>query len=737
MTILKNNLFINIVIFYLTTISIIHGSAVKKIIDEVEKYPIQIQGYSPSISDDYVAFVVDAPNGYITKFEPLSKAERVHHMILYGCGSISSKTLFWRGFETCGPGKSSILFAWARNAPSFELPEGVAFAIGDASNGINYLVLQIHYADPFQGNVKDFSGLMIHIDQRRPKYLADVFLFAGVYPIPPRMYQYQQNMSCTYKGNTPIYPFAFRVHTHKMGRVVSGYFKHDNKWTQIGKRNPQWPQLFQKIGTKMEINNGDLLAASCRFDSSNEITPTNMGHMGKDEMCNFYMMYYRRTEDEEPFPYGGGCAGQERYNEMLKEYPKNGVDLLPPNPLLEAIAAPSKIRFGVIPKEKITHIDGNTLGQISGLALDNRNNLAVFHRGSREWNQYTFDFDHVIKNQRPIPEPTILILSTSESGFSLVHALGEDMFYMPHGIFIDESNYIYVTDVGSHQVHKMKINSNGKLEIIFSIGEKFVPGKDREHFCQPSAVAVSKYDGSIYITDGYCNSRVVKFSKDGRYIKEFGTSGRNLYGNYAALGSFQLPHDISIDDENNKLYVSDRENGRVQVFDSDGNPLYDIKDGTLFTNVYSAHYCKDHGLFLVPGLKGNTIFGDYAFVAPTNSSVVQYAFAPIEGLFNRPHIIRAKGDYVYIGEIAEGRGKLWKFEIESDHLLKSTTISSEEITQYPGAETSSIKETIPKSSGGILIFALISFAILIAGFFGYKTLKHKKIFMKLLTIQCH
>uniref|UniRef100_A0A0K0FFE0 Peptidylglycine monooxygenase n=1 Tax=Strongyloides venezuelensis TaxID=75913 RepID=A0A0K0FFE0_STRVS len=717
----KNRLLIDIIFLFLT-ISTIYGIAVKKVIDEVKEFPIQIQGYSPDISDDYVAFAVESPTGYITKFEPLAKAERVHHMILFGCASLPIKSNFWKGHSTCGLGKSSIIYAWARNAPSLDLPKDVAFAIGEVSTGVNYLVLQIHYADPFRGNVKDYSGLKLHVTQKTPQYLADVFLFAGGIPIPPRQPQFQENMSCIYSGKTTLHPFAFRVHTHKMGRVVSGYFKHNKKWTQIGRRNPQWPQLFQKITNDMEINKGDLLAATCRFDSSNEEEQVNIGHTGNDEMCNFYMMYYRDINEEDPFPLGSGCSRQDRYDEVLSEYPKDGMDLLPTNPQLEAIAAPNKVKFGVIEKAKVSFIDGRQLGQISGLAFTNQNNLVVFHRGSRVWDEYTFNYDNTLIDKTPIPESTIYVFSTLTNDFKVLRALGKNMFYMPHGIFIDESNYFYVTDVGSHQVHKMKIENN-ELKIIFSIGEKFVPGKDIEHLCKPSAVAVSKKDGSIYIADGYCNSRILKFSKDGKFLKQFGVEGKNGRESYAALGSFNLPHDVSIDDANDILYVTDRENGRVQVFNTEGSPIYDIKDDSLFNNVYSAHYCPEHGLILIPGVKTYEMNNIYAYVVPNNSTRIQYGFAPMNDVFRRTHIIRAQGDFVYVGEIARNQGKLWKFEIESDHLLKTTTISSEEITEYPTTEVSSITETVPKSSYSVLIIAFVSIGILIAGFFGYKTLK--------------
>ena len=78
-------------------------------------------------------------------------------MLLYGCDQPAQQANVWRGGATCA-GSSHILYAWARNAPSLTLPDNVGFAIGNPGDPVQYLVLQIHYARPFQGNVRDFSG---------------------------------------------------------------------------------------------------------------------------------------------------------------------------------------------------------------------------------------------------------------------------------------------------------------------------------------------------------------------------------------------------------------------------------------------------------------------------------------------------------------------------------------------------------------------------------------------------
>ncbi len=89
--------------------------------------------------------------------------------------------------------------------------------------------------------------MRLHLSQERPARLAAVFLFASGTSIPPGQSAYYTNMSCTYSSSADLFPFAFRTHTHAMGRVVSAFFVHDDQWTMIGKRNPQWPQVWEMI----------------------------------------------------------------------------------------------------------------------------------------------------------------------------------------------------------------------------------------------------------------------------------------------------------------------------------------------------------------------------------------------------------------------------------------------------------------------------------------------------------
>jgi len=91
---------------------------------------------------------------------------------------------------------------------------------------------------------------------------------------------------------------------------------------------------------------------------------------------------------------------------------------------------------------------------------------------------------------------------------------------MPHGITVDHENNVWLTDVALHQVLKFGPNSENALMVL---GTAFVPGSDLDKFCKPTSVAVTT-SGEFFVADGYCNSRIIKFSAKGRVLLEWGRS---------------------------------------------------------------------------------------------------------------------------------------------------------------------------------------------------------------------
>jgi DNA-binding beta-propeller fold protein YncE len=190
------------------------------------------------------------------------------------------------------------------------------------------------------------------------------------------------------------------------------------------------------------------------------------------------------------------------------------------------------------------------LGLCSGIDINAKGEVHVFHRANRVWT-----------NPLPteaIADPTILVIDASSG--KLLRALAANQFVMPHGITLDREDNIWVTDVVLHQVVKL----SPKGEPLLVLGESRRPGTGPAHFNMPTDVA-HLADGSILVSDGYKNARVAHFDAGGRFLNEWGRSGRGE-------GEFRLPHALAAS-AHNHVYVCDRTNARVQVFDQTGSFL--------------------------------------------------------------------------------------------------------------------------------------------------------------------
>ena len=215
------------------------------------------------------------------------------------------------------------------------------------------------------------------------------------------------------------------------------------------------------------------------------------------------------------------------------------------------------------------------LGNPTGLGVDTQQNLVVFHRAGRTWPWFGMPKEF-------IHDKTMLILD-KETG-TLIDSWGEDIFIMPHGLAVDHNNNIWVTDVGLHQV--FKFSHSGQL--LMEVGESMVSGNDSMHFNRPTDIVVAA-DGCFYVSDGYGNSRIVKFDSSGRYLMHWGSHGDQP-------GQFDIPHSIDLDAVGN-VYVADRQNNRVEVFSPDGKFLKTWTDES-FGNMFSIECNKTDGSFL-------------------------------------------------------------------------------------------------------------------------------------------
>lgn len=138
------------------------------------------------------------------------------------------------------------------------------------------------------------------------------------------------------------------------------------------------------------------------------------------------------------------------------------------------------------------------------------------YRRSRIWDATTFDGQnrYIDVNEGPIKEDIIYTLNRQTGG--VLKSWGKNLFYLPHGLTVDSQNNAYVTDVAMHQVFKFALNESSERAVL-TLGEAFKPGQ-KNRFCKPTSVAVLP-DGSFFVADGYCNSRIVQYSKDGNYLR--------------------------------------------------------------------------------------------------------------------------------------------------------------------------------------------------------------------------
>src|SRR5882724_6156145 len=150
----------------------------------------------------------------------------------------------------------------------------------------------------------------------------------------------------------------------------------------------------------------------------------------------------------------------------------------------------------------------------------------------------------------------------------LLKSFGEGLFIFPHGIFVDKAGNVWLTDSQGkdgkgHQV--FKFSPEGK--ILMTLGKAGVAGDGPDTFNQPSDVVVAA-NGDIFVADGHggnSNARIVKFAKDGKFVKTWGKKG-------TAPGDFDTPHALAFDSKG-RLFVGDRANNRIQIFDQDGKFL--------------------------------------------------------------------------------------------------------------------------------------------------------------------
>jgi hypothetical protein len=245
-------------------------------------------------------------------------------------------------------------------------------------------------------------------------------------------------------------------------------------------------------------------------------------------------------------------------------------------------------------------MNGGRWGEVIRVSLDRAGNVWVFHRCFN-----TVPAGSATCIDRGAANPPILEFDPSGK---LLTSFGAGLFAYPHAFTIDGDGNLWTSDVNDKPTvlgmsaknadgvvmgqEVLKLSPTGK--ILMTLGKEGVAGNGPDTFDRPTGVAIAP-NGDIFVSDGHYpnahnTARVVKFTKDGKFIKEWGHKGPEP-------GNFDEPHDIFIGGTENHVYVADRKNRRIQVFDQDGNfiaawthfgqpsSVFVGKDDTLYAGV--------------------------------------------------------------------------------------------------------------------------------------------------------
>ena len=614
----------NVLVIFLSLISIwcyqdhvmVHAEESKRINRSASLLEIDaiMPQYKTEHEDSYLCTAIQLPNEPLKLIgvESLADASVVHHILLFGCDEPAQDVPVWECMmhPACASNEF-VLYGWGKNAPPVELPLGSGFSVGPGS-GTRTIVLQVHYLNPRPEG--DESGVRLQLTRDPVPFSAGMIAFASGFYIPPGKKSYLVPNECCYSGFETLKGFAFRVHTHSLGRsvnlehmalgralsnnMVAGKFDSDKEieFRQVVQGNPQLPQGFYPI-ENLEIHPGDRLKSICDFDSESISSGVASGHTSNDEMCNLYLMVYSEI------PYFMWCLDNKEWIMDLRGaamFSQNDASLLPENMVwspLKHVSLPAnnlesnqtkdsgKSELGTNLTEAIGDLNIITndafvsskqeenqshlrLGQVSGVAAGANATLWVFARRENSWTESTFDENHTTRIKNAIECPAIILIDRDTG--ALFKTIGASLFYMPHMISVGPDNSLWVADSGLHQVLKID-PMNGS--VLLTLGQAKVPLHGAEGFCKPTHVIVSR-NGTIYVADGYCNSRIAVFDSEGKYLMEYMLENILKSKNANKLySSAHLPHSIALDECRSTLYVADREVGYVHSIDLDKGEL--------------------------------------------------------------------------------------------------------------------------------------------------------------------
>jgi DNA-binding beta-propeller fold protein YncE len=270
--------------------------------------------------------------------------------------------------------------------------------------------------------------------------------------------------------------------------------------------------------------------------------------------------------------------------------------------------------------------DELVLGDVAAVGVDRRDRVYAFNRG---------------------PHPVVVF----DADGNFVKSWGEGVFRRPHGVHIGLDDTVYLTDDGDHTVRHCTLD--GKVLMTLGVPGEPAPymGGDPFHRCTHTALSPQ---GELYVSDGYGNARIHKFTPDGRLLMSWGEPGTDP-------GQFNIPHNIGCDADG-WLYVADRENHRVQVFDGNGrfetqwNNLHRPNGMWMESGHHPLCYIGEGGPTQEINAKWPNI-GPRISIHTHEGKLLARLGRPLTGMapgqFTSPHGIAVDGQgSIYVGELA-------------------------------------------------------------------------------------
>ena len=415
---------------------------------------------------------------------------------------------------------------------------------------------------------------------KNTRYMINVMLFAAAGGSIPPQSHHNIDLSCPYNYGFSLSAIMYRTHTHNLGRYVSMWVDHRNTWTLLASENNT--NDIVQLSEPFHIRVNDTLNVRCTYDTHGVNTTTYIGESG--EMCNFYLYYITNAtagrEIRDCFIEKKFTPPYSREGEFYHQLPRRRVTFETNLELLASWSLQAQSIQGNLGICNLEH---------EGTILVILERYAEHFSQDKDW----FDAENVLIDFRSVIKTNALTVFSMQNN-TVLHGAGANRFYLPTGLYLSAEGELFITDLGLHQVVKfsrVKFNPSEGPELV--LGTAFDPGNDSTHFCKPTSVLTDREE-NIYVGDGLCNTRIVKFEDDGYYVGSYGTSSSKR----GLPGTFGEVTDLALDTTREVVLALDNQLLQIQVMDFLGN-FYQVIDVSRYKNVLKICYSTDMDAILV------------------------------------------------------------------------------------------------------------------------------------------